>query len=194
MRYLFGFVCVCALGVAGCGESAPPDDSPYASKDLWLCRPDIENDHCDTADLSMTEIRPDGTKLVLDEVVPNPDAEVDCFYVYHTVNFSPEPGNTETLIPHPEEVIATVFRDAAHYRGVCRIFAPLYHQMSLATYHAYLFMNYEDTEFFQRAYDDIVDAFEYYMRVHNKGRGIVLIGHSQGSMILTRATGRQVRR
>jgi len=114
MRYLFGFMCVLALGVMGCGESgeAPPDDSPYANKDLWLCRPDIDNDHCDTA-------------------------EVDCFYVYPSINFSPEPGNTEVLFPHSEESIVIVSVQAAPYRGACRLFAPLYHQMSEFTYLAF---------------------------------------------------------
>ena len=186
MRHLFGFMCVLALGVMGCSESGvTPDPSPYADKDLWLCRPDIENDHCDTADLSMTEIRPDGTMVVLDEVTPNPDAQVDCFYVYHTVNESPEPGNTETLFPHPENVIGAVFRNGAHYRGACRIFAPLYHQMTLITYYEFPW-SWEPTEYFQRAYDDVVEAFEYYMRSHNDGRDFVLIGHSQGSHILTK--------
>ena len=185
MRILSTFIFVLALGVMGCSESGgvAPDDSPYADKDLWLCRPDIENDRCDTADLSMTEIRSDGTMVTLDEVASNPDAEVDCFYVYHTVNKSPEPGNTETLVPHPENVIGAVFRNGAHYRGACRMFAPLYHQMSLITYTAH-WPVWGDTEFFQRAYDDIVEAFEYYMRVHNQGRGFVLIGHSQGSHML----------
>jgi hypothetical protein len=120
MRILFTFICVLALGLMGCSETAGTggsggeggtggvDPSPYADKGLWLCRPDIENDHCDTADLSMTEIRPDGTMVELIEVVTNPDAEIDCFYVYPTVNLSPEPGNTETLYPHPEEVIEIV--------------------------------------------------------------------------------------
>jgi hypothetical protein len=205
MRYLFGFMCVLALGVMGCGETAGTggsggdrgpggsggeggaggiDDSPYASKDLWLCRPDIENDRCDTADLSMTEIRPDGT-MVTSDVAPNPNAEVDCFYVYHTVNKSPEAGNTETLVPHPENVIGAVFRNGAHYRGVCRVFAPLYHQMSLITYREH-WPNFEETEFFQKAYDDVSEAFEYYMRNHNEGRDFVLIGHSQGSHVLKR--------
>jgi len=187
MRYVVGFVCVLALGLmplVGCsdGESAV---SIYASKDLWLCRPDIENDYCDTADLSTTEIRPDGTRVELTEVLPNPDAEIDCFYVYPTVNLSPEPGNTEPLFPHPESVIEIVTREAAHYRGVCRVFAPLYHQMSLITYWEFPF-KWEPTEYFQRAYDDVVEAFEYYMRNHNEGRDFVLLGRSQGSHMLTR--------
>jgi hypothetical protein len=186
MRYLFMFLCVCALGIVACGESGEPlpDPSPYASKDLWLCRPDIENDHCDTADLSVTEIRSDGT-MVTSEVAPNPDAEVDCFYVYPTVNLSPEPGNTEPLFPHPESVIEIVTREAAHYRGVCRVFAPLYHQMSLVTYHEFPW-SWEPTEYFREAYDDVGKAFEYYMRVHNEGRDFVLLGRSQGSHMLTR--------
>jgi hypothetical protein len=200
MRYVFRIGFAFALGfalIAGCSDSEGAggdggtggvggmDDSPYASKDLWLCRPDIENDRCDTADLSMTEIQPDGTKVVLDEVAPNSDAEVDCFYVYHTVNHDPEPGNTETLVPHPENVIGAVFRNGAHYRGACRVFAPLYHQMSLITYSEFVW-RWHETEYFQRGYDDVVDAFEYYMRNHNEGRGLVLIGHSQGSHVLTR--------
>ncbi|MBW2189004.1 MAG: DUF3089 domain-containing protein, partial [Deltaproteobacteria bacterium] len=162
MRYLFGFMCVLALGVMGCGESgeAPPDDSPYANKDLWLCRPDIDNDHCDTA-------------------------EVDCFYVYPSINFSPEPGNTEVLFPHSEESIVIVSVQAAPYRGACRLFAPLYHQMSEFTYLAF-YNQVETTEYHQRAYGDVVEAFEYYMRNHNKGRGFILIGHSQGSQMLTK--------
>jgi len=182
MRYLFGFICVLALGVMGCGEGGGA--SPYASKDLWLCRPDIENDRCDTADLSMTEIRPDGSQVV-SEVAPNPDAKVDCFYVYQSVNGSPEPGNTETLFPHPDNVLRALLRDGAHYRGVCRMFAPLYHQMSTGTIYEFVF-SWQPTEYFQRAYDDVVDAFEYYMRNHNDGRDFVLIGHTQGSHILER--------
>lgn len=110
---------------------------------------------------------------------------MDCFYVYHTVNNSPEAGNTETLVPHPENVIAAVFRNGAHYRGVCRMFAPLYHQMSLITYSEFTWQ-WQETEFFQTAYDDVVEAFEYYLRNHNNGRGIVFIGHSQGSHVLTK--------
>jgi hypothetical protein len=183
MRYLFRVLCVCTLGAVACGES--PDPSIYASKDLWLCRPDIDNDRCDQADLSITEIRADGT-LVVSDVVEDPGAKVDCFYVYHTVDWSTEAGNTETLDPHPELVVEALFRNGAHYRGVCRMFAPLYHQMTLGTYSAFPLGTWRDSEFFETAYGDVVEAFEYYMRKHNAGRDFVLIGHSQGTHVLTK--------
>lgn len=196
MRCVLGSVCVLALSLVGCSETAGTAGSggvggqggeggagSYASKDLWLCRPDIENDHCDTADLSTTEMQPDGTMVTLTEVAPNPDAEVDCFYVYPTVNYDPEPGNTEILFPHPEAEVAILSWQAAQYRGVCRLFAPLYHQMSLITYTAF-FNVVETTEYFEWAYSDVVEAFEYYMRNLNEGRDFVLIGHSQGSLML----------
>jgi len=36
------------------------------------------------------------------------------------------------------------------------------------------------------AYNDVLDAWKYYLEHDNKGRGVVLIGHSQGSGVLTR--------
>jgi hypothetical protein len=35
------------------------------------------------------------------------------------------------------------------------------------------------------AYNDVVDAWKYYLEHDNQGRGVVLIGHSQGSGVLT---------
>lgn len=34
-------------------------------------------------------------------------------------------------------------------------------------------------------YNDILDAWNYYLKHDNQGRGVVLIGHSQGAMVLT---------
>ncbi len=191
MRWPSSWFFILALGLMGCSETSATggeggtggvDPSPYASKDLWLCRPDMDSDRCSEADLSVTEISPDGMRAVSDVAV-NPDPEVDCFFVYHTVNHDPEPGNTITLSNTDPATVEPVLKIAAHYRGLCRVFAPLYHQMSLVTYTAH-WPVWEETEIFQKAYDDVVEAFEYYMRVHNNGRDFVLIGHSQGSHML----------
>lgn len=167
---------------AACSGQGGGDPSPYASQDLWLCRPDIEADRCDEADLSFTEIRPEGTRVVGD-VIEDPNAVADCFYVYHTVDWRGEAGNTEVLMPHPDEVVRALHRNGALYRGVCRMFAPLYRQMTLGTYAEFV-LDVQESKFFQQAYGDVLEAFEYYMRRHNTGRSLVLIGHSQGSQML----------
>ena len=193
MRYRFRFGFALALGLAlmaGCsdengeGGTGGTEGGVYASKDLWLCRPDIPDDYCDDADLTVTVIEPDGTKVV-DDVPNNTEAPVDCFFVYPTVNSSQTPGNTEALVPPPPGAVEAVQRIVARYRGVCRIFAPLYHQMSISTYFEYVW-SWQDTPIFQRAYDDIAEAFDYYMGHFNQGRDFVLIGHSQGSHILAK--------
>lgn len=212
MRYLFGFMCVCALGtvpLVGCSETAGTggsggsggeggmagmagtggagggDVSAYAAEELWLCRPDISSNQCALVDLSTTEVRVDGTLVEVSGPAMNPDAKVDCFYIYHTRNQSLTPGNTETLSPSDPELLAALSWTGSHFREVCRVFAPLYHQMSIGTYFEF-WPFWEDTEFFQRAYDDVVEAFEYYMRAHNDGRDFILLGDSQGSHMLKR--------
>ncbi len=174
-----------ALGLAGCSDTGgtPADDSPYASKDLWLCRPDIENDQCALADLSTTEIHADGTAMTSDGPAMNPDAPFDCFVVYETVDFSMEPGNTVDPSPTDVAILEALHRNGSRFRGTCRMYAPLYRQMTIGTYYAD--DPWEETPYFQMAYEDIVEAFDYYMRNHNQGRDLVLIGHSQGAHILT---------
>jgi len=66
----------------------------------------------------------------------------------------------------------------ARFRTVCRLFAPLYRAVTLAG-----LKGGGDTAL---AYGDAVDAWHYYLAHDNGGRGVVLIGHSQGAFILKR--------
>ena len=99
MRCFWGFVFVLALSVTGCGDGdggtggAGGSESRYAEENLWLCRPGISNDQCAAADLSTTEIQPDGSLVIADGPAMNREAPFDCFVVYETVDFSLEPGN-----------------------------------------------------------------------------------------------------
>jgi hypothetical protein len=174
-----------APGTGGTGGEggARIDPSPYADKDLWLCSPDMENDYCDTADLSTTEIHGDGTRVERPGPAMDRDAPFDCFVVHSTGNDILEPGNIETISPPNPDVLNRILTQGAPFRGSCRIFAPAYHAMTIGTYDRLL---WDETEYFQRAYADVADAFEYYMRNHNTGRDMVLIGMSQGSHMLTR--------
>lgn len=60
----------------------------------------------------------------------------------------------------------------------CRLFAPYYRQMGLALYA----LSPEDREpYLEAAYQDVRDAFLYYLDHYNKGQPIILAGFSQGA-------------
>jgi Protein of unknown function (DUF3089) len=58
-------------------------------------------------------------------------------------------------------------------------FAPVYRQLTLRAIGGQI-----TAAAAQRAYTDVCSAWLDYLRNHNKGRGVLLIGHSQGTYIL----------
>jgi len=90
-------------------------------------------------------------------------------------------GNSENFeYLEPDQQLAQA--QAAPFRSACRIYAPLYHQITIGTYA----LNEEERKpFLDIAANDVRKAFDYYMANYNQGRKIVLIGHSQGSELLS---------
>src|SRR5262245_20700276 len=64
--------------------ATPPAD--YSNDANWLCRPG-RTDAC-TQDQTATVVAANGT-LSREEFTPNPNAPIDCFYVYPTVSLEP---------------------------------------------------------------------------------------------------------
>lgn len=87
------------------------------------------------------------------------------------------------MVPGPEEkgVIRSQF---ARFASKCLPYAPMYRQVTLTALRAGLAGNPIPVDR-ALAYNDVLDAWNYYLEHDNKGRGVVLIGHSQGSGILT---------
>ncbi len=138
-------------------------------------------------DQSATEVSPSG-HLQLQEVEP-PKREplIDCFYVYPTV--SNDPGEMSDLVPGPEErnVVSQQF---ARFAAACRQFAPMYRQFTLTALRARMAAPAGAGRAGARpraepgpggGYNDVLNAWNYYLQHDNKGRGFVLIGHSQGA-------------
>lgn len=146
----------------------------YAQPDKWLCRPDLRDDVC-REDLDVTVVEPDGTTRTTPHEVAS-DPPVDCFYVYPTLDFSDRGNAPIDGEPTPLE-LGTTHAQAGAFSSVCRVFAPRYRQLTLGAFGS------GDREL---AYGDVLDAFKHYMADDNEGRGVVLIGHSQGSGHLTR--------
>src|SRR5262249_21252799 len=70
-------------------------------------------------------------------------------------------------------------------------FAPLYRQVTLAALRAMLTGQPVKADF-ELGYNDVLDAWNHYLAHDNAGRGVVLIGHSQGSRILTALIRREI--
>ncbi len=166
------------------GAPLPPVD--YASDTSWLCRPG-RHDACDI-DLSTTVIAADGS-MRREAWNADANAPVDCFYVYPTI--STDPGVYSDMTPDPAErtVIAQQF---ARFGQVCRVFAPMYRQVTLAGLRQGMRGGGLPPLGQGPAYEDVRSAFRYYMEHDNRGRGVVLIGHSQGAFILTNLLAREI--
>lgn len=155
-----------------------PAKNDYAKAESWLCRPG-RHDACDV-DLTTTVISGTG-KLTREPWAANPKAPIDCFYVYPTVSLD-STGNSDMVAG--DEELAVVRVQAARFGSQCRVYAPLYRQVTLTALRSVLAGR---TAAVDRtlAYNDVLDAWNHYLQHDNQGRGVVLIGHSQGSGVLT---------
>ncbi len=162
---------------------APPANltpNDYALDATWLCKPG-RKDAC-SIDLSTTIVKADGS-FAREDWKANPDAPIDCFYVYPTVSTDPTPLSDMTADPAELNVIRQQF---ARFGSACRLYAPLYRQVTLAGLRRAIAVGGGGGSLSKGPqYDDVRDAWRYYLEHDNRGRGVVLVGHSQGSFILT---------
>jgi hypothetical protein len=143
----------------------------------WLCKPGIPSNPCEPG-FATTLLSPSGQIVGTEDVKPDRKRRIDCFYVYPTV--SDDQGTNSDLSIDPEERSIALYQ-AARYSLRCRVFAPMYRQITLAA----LFGGSPiSTEARDLAYGDVLTAWKTYLRKYNKGRGVVLIGHSQGAFVL----------
>jgi Protein of unknown function (DUF3089) len=159
-------------------EVAAAEKNDYSDGRAWLCRPG-RTDAC-TIDQSTTIVAADGT-LTREEFKAEPNPAIDCFYVYPTVSSDPSGNSDMNIDPAERGVVRSQF---ARFSAACRLFAPMYRQITLAALRAGIGGTPMQVDR-ALAYTDVLDAWNYYLEHDNNGRGVVLIGHSQGSGVLT---------
>ena len=159
---------------ASAGVTAPD----YAKPESWLCLPG-RTDIC-TTPLKTTALNPNGYGSTGQSEVTK-DSSVDCFVVYPTV--SRDSGMNSDLTPGEGEEKAAIVSQFARFAGSCRIFAPVYRQMTLGAVAASA-AGADVTKPAILAYSDVRSAWKEYLAKYNKGRPYVLLGHSQGSLML----------
>jgi hypothetical protein len=173
-KFILG--CLACIALAACSDGDGSGNSgPYASEALWLCKPGAGSNLCLEVDQTTTYVY-SHTSLAVFEHTPATDPAFDCFYVYPTVDYDEEPGNTQDLTD-VGPILQPLYNQAARFTELCAMYAPLYRQMTIGTYGVP--GGYQSSEFFQVAFNDVNEAFGQYLR-ESGGRPFVLIGHSQG--------------
>ncbi|MRH87724.1 DUF3089 domain-containing protein [Nocardia sp. SYP-A9097] len=134
--------------------------APAASAEettTWLCRPGQAADPC-------------GGRS---------GAPIDCFYVYPTVSLQQTANSNFDASPELRAVAGT---QAGPFGAQCNVWAPVYRQVTLGA----MFDPPDEGLSAARdfAYEDVENAWNDYLANHNDGRGVVLIGHSQGTRLL----------
>jgi DUF3089 family protein len=196
MRQIFPtltLLCACGVTSFALTAAAPPPQemakpapgtgaaqkNDYSTGDNWLCRPGRQ-DAC-AVDQSTTVISATG-KLTLEPWAASPNAPIDCFYVYPTVSNDSAGNSGMNAGPEEKGVVGVQF---ARFASKCRTYAPLYRQATITALKAAAIGSPIPVDR-AMAYGDVLDAWNYYLAHDNQGRGVVLIGHSQGSVVLTK--------
>jgi hypothetical protein len=168
-----------AAVVPGAAPGAPPPT-------VWLCRPGQAANPC-TSSLATTVVQASGATSVVD-ARPATRSRFDCFYVYPTVS-QEATANSDLRVQEAETAVAIA--QASRFSTVCRVFAPMYRQITLSMLFAHPALDIP-AAYVAKAYTSLASGFEDYLAHLNDGRPIVFIGHSQGTVMLIRLLARVV--
>jgi hypothetical protein len=168
------FFALCTLFSTTAQAAGAYDAIDYSNVSAWLCRPDNKNACSDNLDASA--VNGNGS-LVVESWRRNAQAPIDCFYLYPTVSNDHQPNSD--LSAQQDEEILVVREQFARFASQCQLYAPLYRQRTLASLRAQVTQGD-----YRLAYSDVKSAWDAYIKMAVKGRGVVLIGHSQGADLL----------
>jgi pimeloyl-ACP methyl ester carboxylesterase len=161
--------------------------SGASAKTTWLCKPGLEHDPC-TPGLKTTRVDATGASAGTFTPAKLAHRPVDCFYVYPTVSDQPTPVATKRI--DPEERSIALYQ-AARYSSLCRVYAPMYRQLTLAALNGATPVTQAQLH---TGYPDVRAAWRDYLEHFNHGRGVILIGHSQGSFVLRELVAKEIDR
>ena len=175
------------VALLGLGLALAPGAAAAKQKTVWLCRPGKADDPC-TPSLKTTRLSNDGqTQEGVFTPKTSKHPNLDCFYVYPTV--SDDKSDNSDLSIDPEERSIALYQ-AARYSQECRVFAPMYRQVTITR-----LLQGPDTitpKMRRTAYKSALSGWKDYLENHSDGRPFVLIGHSQGSFVLRQLIAEQI--
>lgn len=148
--------------------SAQTEEVDYSKKSNWAVLP---GDYPEV-------LQKFGSKSINDSI--------DVFYIYPTLITSKEDSRWNVPIndtlQQKKILDGAICFQASAWSEAGNIYAPYYRQAHIRSYY-----NLEDggRQALLLAYSDVKNAFEYYLKHYNNGKGIILAGHSQGSTHLS---------
>ncbi len=178
MRNYYYFIFIAFLLLQACGYTKPikvdfsPGSTPsapdYASADSWCALPEKS----DSAD-HVPAIGIDDNQIL---------AVADVFFIHPTSFFTRKawngPVDDEKLNRHTDE--GSIYHQASVFNGSCRVYAPRYRQVPYQAF--FSFDNPDAATAFDLAYNDVRNAFLYYLEHYNNGRPVIIAAHSQGTL------------
>ena len=104
--------------------------------------------------------------------------KVNVFYIHPTTLFYSNSWNSDTSDFESDRLIKLCLENQASiFAGICNIYAPYYRQMHIH--------GYTDTingyQAFHLAYNDVLEAFKYFIKHINNGNKFIIASHSQGT-------------
>lgn len=151
-------------------EGGPPAaPKAYADRNLWIARPDL----------------PDSPALWMPTGVRREGSTTASAFFIHPTSYLQKAHWNAPLDDEESQWRARLFvrSQASVFNSVAEIWAPKYRQ---ATFGAFLTTKAEAQKALDFAYRDVVAAFDQFLAEAPKDRPIILAGHSQGSLHLTR--------
>lgn len=113
------------------------------------------------------------------------DPLADVFFVYpttYTDSKMPEGWNADIndASINKKTDNTTILYQASVFNKYCRVFSPRYRQANIRAF--YTEEKDSAKAAFDIAYEDVRDAFKYYLQHFNQGRPIIIASHSQGTL------------
>ncbi len=158
---------------------SPLDDNAYQDPALWYSRPGVG-----TSDPARWQpaYRGDGRSIPTPADPPVSDFAV--FFVHPTSFIDRTRWNAPVDDTEAERITRIYLRGmASPFNKAEELWAPRYRQ---ATMGAFLTQSAEAEQAIAAAYDDVLQAFEFFVASADSDSPIVLAGHSQGSLHLIR--------
>lgn len=173
-----------AVGTGDAGAMVRSHAGSRSPSVAWLCRPGANSDPCEFT-RAATSVPASGSRVAagLTSVHPPATKKFDCFFVYPTA--STERSENSNLVVQANETDVAI-DEASMFSQVCTVWAPMYRQATvqalsgLGVHHVSGALSKAE----KVAYASVAAAWTSFLDHDADGRPVVLVGHSQGSVLL----------